>query len=80
MTNREFKSWAIVYDFKQKCGKWVTVPSIWARFTTEGYKELEKRLPSLIMRETGVVKNYRIAPSEFDMDQLELNWQERNTV
>jgi hypothetical protein len=37
MTNREFKSWAIVYDFKQKCGKWVTVPSIWARFTTEGY-------------------------------------------
>jgi len=78
----QYKSWAIVYDLgsdRNASSKrvnatikvWKTVPSIWARFTPDGYRLLEERLPSLIMSETANVKNYRIEPSFFDLDEQE---------
>ena len=67
----QYKSWAIVYDAKLDGKNFKTVPSMWARFTPEGYKLLMERLPPLIMRETANVKNYRIEPSFYDLYEQE---------
>jgi len=78
----QFKSWAIVYDLgsdRKASSKrveatikvWKTVPSIWARFNPDGYQLLMEHLPSLIMRETANIKNYRIEPSFYDLDEQE---------
>ena len=67
----QYKSWAIVYDAKLDGKNFKTVPSMWARFTPEGYKLLMERLPPLIMRETANVKNFRIEPSFYDLYEQE---------
>lgn len=79
---KQFKSWAIVYDLgsdrnassrrvEATIKVWKTVPSIWARFTPDGYQLLKERLPSLIMLQSDNVKNYRIEPSFYDLDEQE---------
>lgn len=71
MFDKQYKSWAIVYDARLDGRVFETVPSMWARFNPDGYKLLMERLPPLIMRETANVKNYRIEPSFFDLDEQE---------
>jgi|TARA_R100001460_G_scaffold36394_1_gene69810 hypothetical protein len=68
---KQFKSWAIVYDAKLDGKNFKTVPSIWARFTPDGYQLLKERLPSLIILQSDNVKNYRIEPSLYDLDEQE---------
>lgn len=82
MMNKQFKSWAIVYDLgsckdvssprvNAKMMVWKTVPTVWARFTHDGYYELLDRLKPLKELEGRYIKNYRIIPSEFDIEDLE---------
>jgi hypothetical protein len=47
------------------------VPTVWARFTHDGYYQLLDRLKPLKELEGRYVKNYRIIPSEFDIEDLE---------
>jgi len=68
---KQFKSWAIVYDAKLDGKNFKTVPSIWARFNPDGYQLLKERLPSLIILQSDNVKNYRIEPSLYDLDEQE---------
>tara|TARA_R100001163_G_C5062302_1_gene199367 strand:+ start:1011 stop:1280 length:270 start_codon:yes stop_codon:yes gene_type:complete len=75
--NKQFKSWCIVYDkFEVKenvpsSEYWQTVPTVWARFTHDGYYQLLDRLKPLKELEGRYIKNYRIIPSEFNIEELE---------